>query len=463
MRQSEKRYGNLLTRIAGELFERYEYTPESLLKSAISGGMRYSYTYDIMGRLREKRASGRKLLSFVYDRNGNLTGQEDVTGKVTEYRYNLLDQVEEVWDSGNRTEKQQLSGRTLYQYDSQNQLSRVEYLGRNEELFYDRAGNRIRRVAGGVEERYYYDKRNRLTVHEKNGVHTEFQYDAAGNLVKDDKAAYTYDGFNRNTRVETFDGNIQINRYDAEGLRHEMEENGKLVQFIFRWTEVVSEEKQEEKIRYIRTHELLASDAESARTYYHYASDEMGSITHVTVGNDILNRYEYDAWGNAEVCEEQVTNRFRFNGQQYDPVSQQYYLRARFYNPVIARFTQEDTYQGDGLNLYAYCKNNPVYYVDPSGHVCEPSAQKIMEKLGNHQATRNEQKKLAAYLRNKERYGGLTDAEQQMLRRVDRKNAAKGSKSGSSTGPYAYLEDEPTVGAGKNFTAAQKPKCLKRI
>ena len=122
-----------------------------------------------------------------------------------------------------------------------------------------------------------------------------------GSLVKDDKDTYTYDAFNRNTRVETFDGNVQINRYDAEGLRHEMEENGKLVQFIFRGTEVVAEETQEEKIRYIRAGELLASDAESARTYYHYASDEMGSITHVTAGNEILNRYEYDAWGNAEV------------------------------------------------------------------------------------------------------------------------------------------------------------------
>ena len=36
----------------------------------------------------------------------------------------------------------------------------------------------------------------------------------------------------------------------------------------------------------------------------------------------------------------------------------QYYLRARFYNPVIGRFTQEDTYYGDGLNLYQYCQAN---------------------------------------------------------------------------------------------------------
>ena len=193
--------------------------------------------------------------------------------------------------------------------------------------------------------------------------------------------AYSYDAFNRQTAVETFDGNIQINHYDAEGLRHEMEENGKLVQFIFRGTEVVVEETQEENIRYIRTHELLASDAESARTYYHYASDEMGSITHVTdeEGN-ILNRYEYDAWGNLTVEEEQVSNRFKYTGEQFDPITQQYYLRARFYNPALARFLQEDTYRGDGLNLYAYCANNPVRYVDPSGHWCEVK-QNVYERL----------------------------------------------------------------------------------
>ena len=81
-----------------------------------------------------------------------------------------------------------------------------------------------------------------------------------------------------------------------------------------------------------------------------------------------FNHYTYDAWGNLTAQEEAVPNRFKFNGQQLDPVTQQYYLRARFYNPVIARFTQEDTYRGDGLNLYAYCANRPTYYIDPTGH-----------------------------------------------------------------------------------------------
>ena len=75
--------------------------------------------------------------------------------------------------------------------------------------------------------------------------------------------------------------------------------------------------------------------------------------------------------GNLTLEEEQVFNRFKYTGEQLDAITQQYYLRARFYNPALARFMQEDTYRGDGLNLYAYCANNPVRYVDPSGHWCE--------------------------------------------------------------------------------------------
>ena len=406
----------------------YEYTPEGLLKCAISAGMRYAYEYDEMGRMIRKSASGRTLLALEYDKNGNKVRQIDVTGKLTgfdydpmgqllrltddgqelavytynpdgtpravahgpirqEYAYDLdknltgltvrsgetlLSQTGYAYDgNGNRIRKQALDGTTLYQYDALNQLQRVDYPAYSEELFYDKAGNRARRLVGGEEELYQYDPRNRLMALTRGGVTTPFQYDNAGNLLQDDKARYSYDAFNRTVKVETFDGNVQVNRYDAEGLRHEMEENGRLVRFIFHKGEAVAEQEENSNvIRLIRGSELIArsSDSESARTYYHYASDEMGSTTHIVdESGNVQNRYAYDAWGKIEVKEEAVPNRFTYYGQQIDPITQQYYLRARFYNPVIGRFTQEDTYRGDGLNLYAYCANNPVYYVDPSG------------------------------------------------------------------------------------------------
>lgn len=91
------------------------------------------------------------------------------------------------------------------------------------------------------------------------------------------------------------------------------------------------------------------------------------------------NAYEYDAFGMVLGSHEKVPNRLLYGGQQYDTETEQYYLRARYYNPVIGRFMQEDTYRGDGLNLYAYCANNPVMYYDPSGRndcTSNPNAEK---------------------------------------------------------------------------------------
>ena len=203
-------------------------------------------------------------------------------------------------------------------------------------------------------------------------------------MLSDGEMSYLYDGFGRLEQVTKTDGSFQKNHYDAEGLRAEMEENGQLVKFLYNENrEAVAEEESDGNvIRYIRGLGLISSDSEKAKTYYHYVSDEQGSITHVINGEEkesgelpqedvqsrVLNHYEYDAFGNTIRCEEQVHNRFRYTGEQYDPITQQYYLRARYYNPVIGRFIQEDTYYGDGLNLYTYCQNNPVLYHDPTGH-----------------------------------------------------------------------------------------------
>ena len=342
----------------------YQYNALDILQYVNDNNNRLAeYTYYPDGTIKSLK-NGSLYTEYAYDGDKNLTDLKTMLGQEV-----LVDNHYCYDHNGNRTERQQPGGTTRYTYDSVNQLTQIEYPTYTEQLYYDKAGNRSRRITDGTQEEYRYDPANHLTEYTRGGETTTFTYDKAGNLTADDRARYTYDLFNRTEKVETFDGHIQINHYDAEGLRSGIEEDGRLVQFIFRGQEVVTQLEEEKGMsRYIRGYDLIASDADCARTYYHYASDELGSITHVVAGEDILNRYEYDAWGNLTLCEETVENRFKFNGQQYDPISQQYYLRARYYNPVIGRFTQEDTYRGDGLNLYAYCRNNPVYYADPSGH-----------------------------------------------------------------------------------------------
>ena len=80
----------------------------------------------------------------------------------------------------------------------------------------------------------------------------------------------------------------------------------------------------------------------------------------------------YDAFGNHEAQTGTANNPYRYAGYDYDEESGLYYLKARMYNPEIARFLQEDTYWGEqtdplSLNLYTYVLNNPLIYWDPNG------------------------------------------------------------------------------------------------
>ena len=303
--------------------------------------------------------------------------------------------------NGNQIRREGLEGTTGYAYDERNRLTEITYPsalgGYTEKLSYDAAGNRIRRETELEITTYRYDNCNRLQELRREYKNAEtstaqpemirYTYDRQGNMLREksmksgEEKKYSYDSFGRMVRAEvpvespgTREFQVQINRYDGEGLRHEMEENGRLIKFLYNEDrEVVAEETGNGTItRYIRGLGIISSDSEEAKTYYHYVSDEQGSITHVLSEDaEILNHYSYDAFGNIIQKTEKVENRFCYNGEMLDPVTQQYYLCARFYNPVIGRFTQEDTYYGDGLNLYQYCQANPVGYVDPSGHTCE--------------------------------------------------------------------------------------------
>ena len=120
----------------------------------------------------------------------------------------------------------------------------------------------------------------------------------------------------------------------------------------------------------------------------------------------------------------------------------------------MGRFLQEDTYRGDGLNLYVYCANNPVAYYDPSGnkHKKHKEIRLLMkmlhgimdgelrtENLQVHKAAKNREN------RQKKKYGMATDpkgrqigievksgsarktrAQREFDKRVSKNNPAKG-------------------------------------
>ena len=102
-------------------------------------------------------------------------------------------------------------------------------------------------------------------------------------------------------------------------------------------------------------------------------------------GNTVVEYY-YDAWGNHKVVDEKGDeiidldnignlNPFRYRGYYYDTETGLYFLQTRYYDPETGRFLNRDSVEYadpetiNGLNLYAYCLNNPVEYVDPTGHI----------------------------------------------------------------------------------------------
>jgi len=107
-----------------------------------------------------------------------------------------------------------------------------------------------------------------------------------------------------------------------------------------------------------------------------YQYNGHGDVVQLTNSLGIIVRhYEYDAFGNEVEPSASDTNPFRYCGEYFDAESGTIYLRARYYDPAIGRFTQQDAWEfanpGDplSLNLYIYCYSNPVFYIDPSGNI----------------------------------------------------------------------------------------------
>ena len=253
---------------------------------------------------------------------------------------------------------------------------------------YDAAGNRIRKTEAQKETRYHYNQKNQLLKEENTEGINYFTYDKQGGIVKEKTSSgirkFTYNSIHQQTRIETTDGRIQENKYDAEGLRYDLIENGKRTRFIYHNGELLYEKGEETKQSKEETSYQLGAGIEAfqrnSKTFYYHQDEQLNTTLISDENAAIRNHYQYDAFGAGLEAAEALPNRIRYTGQQYDEQTGQYYLRVRYYNPVLGRFMQEDVYHGDGLNLYAYCHNNPVIYYDPSGYACGNSGQIAEDK-----------------------------------------------------------------------------------
>jgi len=182
-------------------------------------------------------------------------------------------------------------------------------------------------------------------------------------------------------KTVTEEGTIVNNSYNAEGYRTGKEVNGKKTYYLYEVDKIILEvdEAGNQKARNVYGTNLILRTADG-ETYYYLYNGHADVTALVTREGTIAATYYYDAFENILESTGEVNNNIRYSGYQYEEETGLYYVNARMYDPKTARFLQEDTYTGDpndplSLNLYTYCSNNPLIYLDPTGH--------SLEEIGN--------------------------------------------------------------------------------
>ena len=288
---------------------------------------------------------------------------------------------------------------------------------------YDRGGNRLSKTIESKQgsmtlhsERinyHYYPGTNRLLSDGEYG----YCYDQAGNLIEKGNrysianntitftarsgngVEYYQYYYNRQNRLEKVSKNgetVARFSYDPDGKRIKAEERikesgtNKTTYYVFAFNgQVLLEESSEHNFTsYIyafgRTFATIAGIVGESKeiSYFHY--DNVGSTCLMTdQDGKIIMEQDYLPFGGdlpkigqVEVYNE-ITMEYKYTGQNEVVSIGLYYYGARYYDPSIGRFITEDSYPGEinnpqSQNLYVYVMNNPLRYIDPTGHMATP-------------------------------------------------------------------------------------------
>lgn len=327
--------------------------------------------------------------NYQYSLNGDLTNKSRVEKAVSSN--NILiewnSQTSYFYDSLNRLTKEQHS-------ESQNNgvvSNRVDY------YIFDESDNRLSKTTdengNTISTSYQYDSANKLiSDNNSNGIQHTYTYDKSGNLlsesisdtsgVSQQNTLYTYDAFNRLSSVQKngctysylYDGtDRRIQKDTPEKELQEFWNNGRIT---FE-NEITESEQTQIYHSYIFDTNLLAVASEDNFTNVAITDAHGDTVKLLSSETPIETAYQYDAFGiQKSENTPDIYNPYQYNGKYLDEETDLYYLNARYYNPEIGRFIQEDTYHGNTqntstLNLYNYCGSNPVAYEDPSGHAWE--------------------------------------------------------------------------------------------
>ena len=292
------------------------------------------------------------------------------------------------------------SNETTYVYDGYNRLTREnnQALGKSWTYSYDAGGNIMSKreyaytagTLGTAVKTYSYTYGNgmkdRLTAW--NGK--SFAYDSCGNPTK-----YKGDSMSwqrgRLLSSYTKGGKTYTFNYDINGIRRKKTAGTDSTEYLISDGKLIQQNNYTSgsstpasKIVFLYSNDGITGCVIN-NWVYKYEKDISGNVVSLLSGTFQVARYEYDAWGNCKVLNPNGTentsatfagniNPIRYRSYYYDSDIGLYYLQTRYYDPETGRFINLDQIeyidpeQLNGLNLYAYCLNNPVMNVDPSGH-----------------------------------------------------------------------------------------------
>jgi RHS repeat-associated protein len=110
--------------------------------------------------------------------------------------------------------------------------------------------------------------------------------------------------------------------------------------------------------------------------------DHLGS-TSVTAdaSGAFQSEMRYTAFGETRFADGTTPTDYRYTGQRHEAEFGLYFYKARWYDPASAHFTQADILlpsleNPSDLNRYAYVRNNPLRYIDPTGLFSEEQLEK---------------------------------------------------------------------------------------
>ena len=193
------------------------------------------------------------------------------------------------------------------------------------------------------------------------------------------KIEYTYDGYGLR-RTKKVGGVTTTYTYDS---------NGKLIR-----------EVGENSIEYVYGADGIIGIIMNQAAYL-FRKNVFGDITHIyNEQGELVGKYSYTAFGECTVDLDiggiASDNPIRYRGYYYDEDTSLYYLKTRYYDPEIGRFMTIDGIEYldpetiNGLNLYAYCGNDPINKYDPTGHLGIGAIIGIILGIGALAATAND-------------------------------------------------------------------------